>query len=125
MFRKRMVSGAKVIVVVAAAVSAPVSQGQEANLPTAERQQVAEQSINESVLRGHIRFLSDDLLEGRLPGSRGDELAQRYVAAQFEALGFRPAAPGGGWFQRVPLVGVTTHAPATDHAGIRQDRLAP
>jgi Zn-dependent M28 family amino/carboxypeptidase len=86
---------------------------QEAGLPTAEQQRAAEQWIHESALRGHIRYLADDLLEGRLPGSRGDELAQRYVAAQFEINGLQPAAPGGGWFQRVPLVGVTTVAPRT------------
>ena len=58
-------------------------------------------------------FWPSDLLEGRGPGSRGDELAQHYIAAQFESLGLKPAAPGGGWFQPVPLVGVTAHVPAT------------
>ncbi|MCA9262842.1 MAG: M28 family peptidase [Planctomycetales bacterium] len=48
-----------------------------------------------------------------MPGSRGDALAQGYVSAQFESLGFQPAAPGGGWFQKVPLVGVQTHMPPT------------
>ena len=72
----------------------------------------AELAITEAALRGHIRFLADDLLEGRGPGSRGDELAQRYIAAQFESLGFQPFAPGKSWYQRVPLVGVTTHVPA-------------
>ena len=85
------------------------------NLIQPEESQIAaaELAINESGLRGHIRFLADDLLEGRGPGSRGDELAQRYIAAQFQTLGMQPAAPGGGWFQKVPLVGVTTHVPAT------------
>jgi Zn-dependent M28 family amino/carboxypeptidase len=73
----------------------------------------AELAITEQALRGHIRFLADDLLEGRGPGSRGDELAQRYVAAQFESLGLKPAASGDKWFQPVPLVGVTAHVPAT------------
>ena len=73
----------------------------------------AELAITEQALRGHIRFLADDLLEGRGTGARGDELAQRYVAAQFEALAMKPVAPGGGWYQRVPLVGVTTHVPQT------------
>ncbi len=71
----------------------------------------AEGAINEQALRGHIRFLASDLLEGRGTGSRGDELAQHYIAAQFESLGIKPAAPGGGWFQQVPLVGVTAHVP--------------
>src|SRR5438045_367456 len=83
----------------------------------------AEGAITEGAIRGHIRFLADDLLEGRGPGSRGDELAQRYIAAQYESLGFKPAAPGGGWFQSVPLVGVTAHVPATLTFGHGNDKL--
>ncbi len=68
----------------------------------------AAQAIQAPALRAHTRFLASDLLEGRLPGSRGDRLAQAYVAARLEALGLEPGAPGGGWLQEVPLVGVTT-----------------
>ena len=32
--------------------------------------------INEANIRGHVRFLANDLLEGRGRGSRGDELTQ-------------------------------------------------
>ncbi len=71
----------------------------------------AAESIDEATLRGHIRFLADDLLEGRGPGSRGDQLAQLYLQTQFQTLGLRPAAADGKWTQNVPLVGVTTHAP--------------
>lgn len=51
-------------------------------------------------IEGHIRFLSDDLLEGRGLGQRGHEIAARYVAAQFAALGLQPAG-SEGWFQRI------------------------
>ncbi len=68
--------------------------------------------IDETTVRGHIRFLADDLLEGRGPGSRGDALTQLYLATQFQTLGLRPAASDGGWLQPVPLVGVRTQAPA-------------
>jgi hypothetical protein len=67
--------------------------------------------INEPTLRGHVRYLADDLLEGRGPGSRGDKLAQVYVATQFQTLGLAPAAADGGWLQPVPLVGVRTRQP--------------
>ena len=79
--------------------------------PTAAERQAAE-TIRDEVLRAHVRFLADDLLEGRGPGSRGDHLSRRYIATQFESLGLKPAAPGGDWYQPVPLVGVTTHVPA-------------
>jgi Zn-dependent M28 family amino/carboxypeptidase len=57
-------------------------------------------------LRADIKYLSDDLLEGRGTGARGGELAAKYIAAQMEALGLRGAAPGGSFFQPVSLVGV-------------------
>jgi Zn-dependent M28 family amino/carboxypeptidase len=59
-------------------------------------------------LRADIRFLSDDLLEGRAPGTPGDELAMKYIAARFEALGLEPAGDNGTFIQKVPLIGVTT-----------------
>ncbi|WP_163996897.1 M28 family metallopeptidase [Pyxidicoccus caerfyrddinensis] len=61
------------------------------------------------VLRAHVRFLSHDLLEGRGPGTRGDALAQAYIAAQFEALGLQPAGTDGSYFQQFDLVGITSH----------------
>src|SRR5262245_46753046 len=62
-------------------------------------------------LRGHIRFLASDLLEGRGPATRGDRLAQAYIAAQLESLGLEPGAPGGGYFQPFEIVGVNSHNP--------------
>jgi len=57
-------------------------------------------------LKADIRFLSSDLLEGRGPASRGDALAEAYIQARLEAFGLEPGAPGGGWIQKVPLVGI-------------------
>ena len=62
--------------------------------------------ISESALRAHIKFLSDDRLEGRGTGARGGELAALYCAEQFEAMGLRGAGPKGSYFQEVSLVGV-------------------
>lgn len=68
--------------------------------------------ITDPVLRGHIRFLADDLLEGRGPSSRGDALTQLYLQTQFQIHGLQPGGPDGAWIQPVPLVGVTTTPPA-------------
>lgn len=54
-------------------------------------------------VKAHVDFLADDLLEGRNAGTRGYDLAAKYVATQYEALGLTPAGPGGGWYQDVPL----------------------
>jgi Zn-dependent M28 family amino/carboxypeptidase len=55
-------------------------------------------------IEAHVRFLADDLLEGREAGTRGHELAARYAAAQFALLGLEPGGPDGSWYQKVPLL---------------------
>jgi hypothetical protein len=60
--------------------------------------------------RAHVAFLADDLLEGRDTGSRGYEIAARYVAAEFDSYGLTPGGTEGGWFQQVPFQ-KTTHGP--------------
>jgi Zn-dependent M28 family amino/carboxypeptidase len=62
--------------------------------------------ISESALRAHIKFLSDDRLEGRGTGARGGELAALYIAEQFEAMGLKGAGAQGSFWQPVSLVGV-------------------
>ena len=62
--------------------------------------------INENGLRADIKYLSDDLMEGRAPGARGGELAARYIAARMEELGLKGAGQQGSFFQPVSLVGV-------------------
>jgi hypothetical protein len=52
--------------------------------------------------RAHVEFLSDDLLEGRDTGTPGYDIAARYVATRFQALGLRPGA-NGSWYQQVPF----------------------
>src|SRR5262249_56763461 len=68
-------------------------------------------SISESALRAHIKFLSDDRLEGRGTGARGGETAALYIAAQFEALGLKGAGEKGSFWQPVSLAGGQGHSP--------------
>src|SRR5438045_793941 len=63
-------------------------------------------------IRADVKFLSSDLLEGRGVGTRGGELATDYIASQLAIAGAKPAGDNGTFFQRVPLVGVTTQADA-------------
>jgi Zn-dependent M28 family amino/carboxypeptidase len=63
-------------------------------------------------IRAHVRFLSDDLLEGRGTGSRGGDIAAKYIATQFALDGLKPAGDGGGYLQKVQFTGVHT-LPAT------------
>lgn len=54
--------------------------------------------ISAQSLRGHLSFLSSDLLEGRGTPSRGVDLAAEYIAAQFRRAGLE-AAGDDGYFQ--------------------------
>src|SRR5256885_6517801 len=63
-------------------------------------------SVSTAAMDAHLKYLADDLLEGRAPATRGGRLASRYIAAQFEALGLEPAGPEGSYFQPVALVGM-------------------
>jgi Zn-dependent M28 family amino/carboxypeptidase len=55
-------------------------------------------------IEADVRFLADDLLEGREAGTRGFDLAALYVAAQYRLIGLEPAGEDGSYFQRVPMV---------------------
>src|SRR5882762_9077406 len=46
-------------------------------------------------IAAHIKFLADDLLEGRAPSTRGGRLAALYLATQLATLGYGPAGAHG------------------------------
>src|SRR6476661_9261216 len=69
-------------------------------------QQRSSSPIRQSTLKGHIRFLADDMLEGRGTGARGGDLAAKYIASELEASGLKGGAADGSFFQPVSLVGV-------------------
>jgi len=74
---------------------------------------IAEREITTASLAGAIRFLSSDLLEGRAPGSRGDQLARAYIQSEFERCGLQPKGDDGTFQQQVPMLGITTVVTAT------------
>ena len=59
--------------------------------------------INPQSIRANMRFLADDLLEGRGTATRGHEVAAKFMATRFEAMGLIPAGDAGTYLQRVPL----------------------
>src|SRR5436309_7329080 len=84
----------------AANVPAPLSRGMK--------------SFNKAAMAAHDKFLASDLLEGRGPGTRGDELARQYIASEFESYGLEPAGDNGTYIQRVPLLGIRMDAANTN-----------
>jgi len=69
---------------------------------TAASASEADSQIRVSNIRAHLEFLADDLLEGREAGTRGYDIAAKYVASNFAQLGLKPAGDSG-YFQQVPL----------------------
>jgi len=72
----------------------------------AQRIRDSSSAISENALRAHVKFLSDDRLEGRGTGAKGGETAALYVAEQFEAMGLKGGGAKGSFWQPVSLVGV-------------------
>jgi hypothetical protein len=78
-------------------------------------------------VRAHVTFLADDLLEGRGAGTRGFDLAARYVATQFARLGLEPGADEG-YEQPVRLLESMSNREAgrlTIHTAEKDDALTP
>ena len=84
----------------AAAPDAPAAAQAEQEMPLDPR-------FSPARVRADVAFLSDDLLEGRETGSRGHEIAARFVAERFAALGLVPmgdeTAQGRSYLQRITL----------------------
>ncbi|MCZ2076342.1 MAG: M28 family peptidase [Bryobacteraceae bacterium] len=69
--------------------------------------------VSANRIRANTKFLSSDLLEGRGVGTRGDKLTTEYLATQLALAGAKPAGDNGTFFQKVPLIGVTTEPSAS------------
>lgn len=86
------------------ATVAPRMLAQQARPSTAT---AVARAVDGTTLRAHLEFLADDALEGRRPGTRGGELAAKYIAAQFQRMGLEPAGDSGTYYHRVPIITLT------------------
>jgi len=80
--------------------------GGESSAPQASKGaalEVALAGIGPAMIRGHMQFLSHDLLRGRDTGDVGYEIAREYVAAQFARIGLRPIE-GDSYLQPIELL---------------------
>lgn len=64
----------------------------------------ADTAVSATRIRADVEFLADDLLEGRETGTRGYDLAARYVASALTAAGYAAGADDGTYFQQVPFI---------------------
>ncbi len=61
----------------------------------------AEFQLEKSETEAHLRFLASDELQGRRTTEPGNDIAARYIAAQFEAYGLKTAPGLDGYFQPI------------------------
>ncbi len=81
--------------------------------------------IDADAVLAHTKALSSDALEGRAPGTRGEERSVQYLIGQFKKIGLKPGNTDGTYVQKVPLVGITPDgAPLVLRKGSQQERLA-
>lgn len=79
---------------------------QVAGVPPKAQQAAAQ--IDPERIRAAVKYLADDKLEGRGPGTEGDRMAAKYLAEKFAEYGLAPAGDSGSWYQKVPLYAVKT-----------------
>lgn len=82
-----------------AAVLAGLTACGTAEKPVSEASAAAEQGN----IRAHMEFLASDDLKGRQTGSRGHEIAAKYIVSEFKQLGLQPGGDEDTYFQRVPF----------------------
>ncbi|MBI5690891.1 MAG: M28 family peptidase [Verrucomicrobia bacterium] len=71
------------------------------------------------------RVLASDELEGRGPGTRGEERTVRYLEAEFKKLGLQPGNPDGTYVQAVPLIGITSAPTLSFQIGAKALPMVP
>ncbi len=84
-------------------LAGPAASAQFSRVPIPIEAQKAARSARPEAIETHVRYLADDKLQGRKPGTPGYELAAQYVEKQFTELGFKPAGQRGTFRQAVPL----------------------
>ncbi|HZM70611.1 MAG TPA: M20/M25/M40 family metallo-hydrolase [Candidatus Cryosericum sp.] len=81
--------------------------------------------IDPERIRTDLKFLADDLLEGRGTGQRGGRLAALYLETRFRQIGLAPGASETGYLQDVPLVGVESGEDSRLEFRTRDQTLRP
>ena len=85
------------------------SDGNTTGAPPQSANPKAQPSVNidQKAILERINVLSSDEYEGRLPGTKGEELTVAYLTGESKKLGLQPGNPDGTYVQKVPLVGIT------------------
>ncbi|MBA4190520.1 MAG: peptidase M28 [Planctomycetaceae bacterium] len=79
--------------------------------------------ISAERIKADVAYLASDRLEGRGPGTRGEELTTDYLASAFKKAGLTPIGAGGTYLQPVPLLRVFTNPKSTLQAQKGDEKL--
>jgi Zn-dependent M28 family amino/carboxypeptidase len=93
--------------VMVAAGCAKEAQAPAAPPPPAQTPLAQLPRVDQTKILDHIKTLSADDMEGRAPGTPGEDKAVAYIESQFKQIGLQPGNPDGTYVQKVPLVGIT------------------
>jgi len=61
-------------------------------------------TVTQERIEGHLRYLSDDAMQGRMTGTPEYDEAAAYVAQHFAEIGLEAGGEDGSWFQAVPML---------------------
>jgi Zn-dependent M28 family amino/carboxypeptidase len=91
----------------AGSTEATAQIGEDLLLPLSRGTQPA---ISGAEIAARIETLSDDIFEGRAPGTEAGEAAANWIAAEMARIGLEPGAADGSYFQPVDMVELTLDA---------------
>jgi Zn-dependent M28 family amino/carboxypeptidase len=86
---------------------------------SAETVTTAAQAIDGEELLTRITDLAADSMEGRAPGTPGEEKTVTYLTRAFQSLGLEPGNPDGTYIQNVDLIGYESRPTVAFTAGGR------
>jgi len=66
---------------------------------------IIKEQFSKELFEKHIRYLGSDSLEGRAPGTRGGNLAAKYLANEFSKLNLVPIDKVNQYYQFIPFHG--------------------
>jgi Zn-dependent M28 family amino/carboxypeptidase len=101
----------------------PTSFAQQLSQSDRAAADMAIRQIRPEGIRAHMRFLSDNMLTGRAPGTPGYDIAARYVASELEGIGLHPSGDERTWYQQVPLRKAVVNEPHSSVEFIRNGQV--
>jgi len=106
---RRRRAGNRLLAILGVVVVAACARDPRLDVPTVTVPTAGLEAISAEGLAAAIGVLAHDSLEGRAPGTAGEDRTLRFLTNEFQQLGLVPGN-GDSWTQDVPLVSITPNA---------------